>query len=135
MKYFTPDLLARFGSSDEAVADAAEKEWDGKQKEYRKYLQSISARDDGPGFDLRDRLFHENSLLCKALRTTLTVEQYARYEPHVRQLLAERHRLAADLGLGKTSMLARQRVDHRRRPADDGPLGAAWRPGGPGADR
>jgi hypothetical protein len=41
MKYFTPDLLARFGSSDEAVADAAEELWDQKQKEYKKYLQSI----------------------------------------------------------------------------------------------
>jgi len=43
MKYFTPDLLTRFGSDDDAVADAASAEWDRVHADYRNHLQAIRA--------------------------------------------------------------------------------------------
>src|SRR5436853_357764 len=43
MKYFTPDLLARFGSDDDAVADAASAEWEQVHATYLQHLQSIRA--------------------------------------------------------------------------------------------
>jgi hypothetical protein len=41
MKYFTPDLLARFGSDDDAVADAASVEWEQALAAYLQHLQAI----------------------------------------------------------------------------------------------
>jgi hypothetical protein len=41
MKYFTPDLLARFGSPDDDIADAANAEWEEALKQYRKHLKDI----------------------------------------------------------------------------------------------
>jgi hypothetical protein len=43
MKYFTPDLIERLGSTDEAVAGAAHEEWEGALQRYESYLQSIDA--------------------------------------------------------------------------------------------
>lgn len=42
--------------------------------------------------NLQAGLFHEESLLCKALPNTLTPEQFARYDGLVRERLAARHR-------------------------------------------
>lgn len=41
MKYFTPDLLARFGSAEEAVADTAHEEWEQRQEAYLEHLAAI----------------------------------------------------------------------------------------------
>jgi len=41
MKYFTPELLARYGSSDDRVADAAHAEWEAATERYQKHLRSI----------------------------------------------------------------------------------------------
>lgn len=41
MKYLTPELLARYGSSDDQVADAAHAEWEAAAEQYRKHLGSI----------------------------------------------------------------------------------------------
>jgi hypothetical protein len=79
-----------------------------KLREFRREMTDL-------GSTFESGLFHENSLLCKALRTTLTVEQYARYEPHVRQLLAERHRLAAERAIQILERRVAFREDERRR--------------------
>ncbi|MGL4553492.1 MAG: hypothetical protein ACRC33_20185 [Gemmataceae bacterium] len=39
MKYFTPELLARFRSADDDVADAAAEEWARAQARYERYLE------------------------------------------------------------------------------------------------
>jgi hypothetical protein len=39
MKYFTPELLARFRSADDDVADAAAEEWARAQARYERYLK------------------------------------------------------------------------------------------------
>jgi hypothetical protein len=41
MKYFTPSLIERLGSADEAVAGAAQEEWEKILERYEAYLQSI----------------------------------------------------------------------------------------------
>jgi hypothetical protein len=41
MKYFTPDLLHRFRSEDEAMGDAAQEEWDRASEKYRKHLERL----------------------------------------------------------------------------------------------
>lgn len=41
MKYFTPELLERFQSDDDEVADAAQEEWDRRCADYRKRLEWV----------------------------------------------------------------------------------------------
>lgn len=41
MKYFTYDLLKRYGSPDERIADAADREWERATVAYRKRLETI----------------------------------------------------------------------------------------------
>jgi hypothetical protein len=41
MKYFTPELLTRFGSPDDRVADAAQAEWEAATAKYQKHFRSI----------------------------------------------------------------------------------------------
>jgi len=43
MKYFTRDLIERCGSTDDAVAGAAEREWEAANSRYEEHLQSIEA--------------------------------------------------------------------------------------------
>src|SRR5262245_44703185 len=41
MKYFTPELLTRYGSPDDAIADAASVEWEKAAARYTESLRSI----------------------------------------------------------------------------------------------
>lgn len=41
MKYFTPDLIERYGSLDDEVADAADQDWENAVKRYRRLLERI----------------------------------------------------------------------------------------------
>src|SRR5262249_21370660 len=41
MKYFTPDLIERFGSPDDAVARAADAEWESLGEQYEQHLRDI----------------------------------------------------------------------------------------------
>ncbi len=43
MKFFTPDLLERFGSEDEQVALAAQEELEQRSEEYARHLRAIEA--------------------------------------------------------------------------------------------
>jgi hypothetical protein len=44
MNYFTPDLILRVGSPDDAIADAASEEWEVVHERYLKHLDSIKPR-------------------------------------------------------------------------------------------
>ena len=44
MKFFTPDLLERFGSEDHLVASAAQDEWEERAEEYARNLSEIEVR-------------------------------------------------------------------------------------------
>ena len=41
MKYFTPDLLAKYGSLDDQIADAAHLEWEAATERYQKHFRLI----------------------------------------------------------------------------------------------
>jgi hypothetical protein len=43
MKYFTPDLVVRYGSDDPATWKAADAEWDERCQRYSAYLNSVKA--------------------------------------------------------------------------------------------
>ena len=43
MKYMTPELLARFRSENDDIADAAAEEWDRQCEAYREHLKTIRA--------------------------------------------------------------------------------------------
>jgi hypothetical protein len=44
MKYFTPDLLGRFGSEDEPIASTAQDEWEEACARYNAYLASVKSQ-------------------------------------------------------------------------------------------
>jgi len=48
MKYMTPELLARFRSDDDAIAEAAAEEWERRGEEYRARLDGIRSRSGLP---------------------------------------------------------------------------------------
>ena len=41
MKFFTPDLIDRFGSEDDGIALAAQQEFEGRSEEYLRQLREI----------------------------------------------------------------------------------------------
>jgi hypothetical protein len=51
MKYFTPELLKRYASKDEAIAEAADAEWERACKAYRKHLHAIQPKLPKPAQD------------------------------------------------------------------------------------
>ncbi len=59
MKYFTPELIARLGSTDEDVADAADAEWDEIHERYVQHLQEIRSRMPEHQRQVEDLLLHD----------------------------------------------------------------------------
>jgi hypothetical protein len=69
MKFFTPDLLARFGSADDATADAAHREWEQADGKYRKRLDRIRAKLPPAARELTRRFcLHDARLLTLGVR-------------------------------------------------------------------
>jgi len=67
MKYFTPDLLARFRSLDDAVAEAASVEWQHQCEAYTKHLKEIRLDlSSGARRVLRRYQFHDAKVLTIA---------------------------------------------------------------------
>jgi len=44
MKYFTPDLMLRYGSQDDDIADAANEEWEHRQEVYLGRLKELGSK-------------------------------------------------------------------------------------------
>lgn len=59
MRYFTPDLLARFRSEDDAVADAADAEWEKAGEAYRRRLRAVDDRLSDDARMLSDLCLHD----------------------------------------------------------------------------
>lgn len=69
MKYFTPDLLARFGSMDDAVADAAHQEWEEVNAKYLEHLREIRPKLPRAAKSLlRHHCLHDAKLLALGIR-------------------------------------------------------------------
>lgn len=59
MRYFTPDLLARFRSEDDVVADEADEAWNRAGGAYRKRLQAIDEKLSDDARMLADLCLHD----------------------------------------------------------------------------
>ncbi len=59
MNYFTPELIARYGSADDAVARAAEKEWEETLERYNRHVEAILPRAPGGVAGLDGLLLHD----------------------------------------------------------------------------
>src|SRR5438132_9865325 len=68
MKYFTAELMARLGSPDDAVANAAAAEWDQILERYEHRLQQIRAEMPQHDREYNDLLLHDADILSIARR-------------------------------------------------------------------
>jgi hypothetical protein len=59
MKYFTPELLHRYGSSDPAVYRTAAEEWEGRCERYKAYIETAKAHMPAGLLDLDRYLLHD----------------------------------------------------------------------------
>ncbi len=63
MRYFTPDLFARYNSADEAVADEADAEWEAALAAYRAHLDAVRGELPPPVRELAELCLHDAELL------------------------------------------------------------------------
>jgi hypothetical protein len=69
MKFFTPDLLIRFGSTDDAIADAAQDEWETAHRQYLDHLREIRSKLPRSVQDFLRRIcLHDARLLTLGIR-------------------------------------------------------------------
>jgi hypothetical protein len=69
MKFFTPDLLLRFGSLDDAIAHAAQEEWEEVNRKYLDHLEKIRPKlPRGVRSLLRNFCLHDAGLLALGLQ-------------------------------------------------------------------
>jgi hypothetical protein len=66
MRYFTRDLLDRYGSLDDSVADAAHEEWEQASARYRAHLDTIRTSLPPSFRDLLDRYALHNAHVRRA---------------------------------------------------------------------
>ena len=66
MKFFTPDLLERYGSADPATASAAEAEWEAVSERYAEHLKRLEPELPVQLRQLSDLLLHDAALLSLA---------------------------------------------------------------------
>jgi hypothetical protein len=59
MKFFTRELLERYGSQDDMVANAADAEWEAVLERYERYLQSIEGQLPEPIREFTKLLLHD----------------------------------------------------------------------------
>src|SRR5262245_53775489 len=70
MNFFTPDLLVRYGSTDDAVADAAHQEWEKVHQDYLEHLRVIR-----PKLPRAVKSFFRNFCLHDAKLLTLGIRE------------------------------------------------------------
>lgn len=76
MTYFTPDLLARFGSEDDQLADAAHEEVELRTEEYVRAIQDIKPKLPSRFRDLLDRFYlHDARVLPQSSLTETDLER------------------------------------------------------------
>jgi hypothetical protein len=67
MRYFTPELMERLGSSDRDVARAADQEWDRRLEDYEAHLGRLEPFFSEPFQPFNALLLHDARVLCLAL--------------------------------------------------------------------
>lgn len=64
MRFFTPELFVQFNSSDDAVADRANEDWEAALQEYRKHLDGLRDQMPDPVRKLAALRLHDAELLA-----------------------------------------------------------------------
>ena len=64
MKFFTPELLIRFNSSDDAMADRADEDWETAIRDYRRHLDELSDQMSAQLKKLAGLCLHDAELLA-----------------------------------------------------------------------
>jgi hypothetical protein len=64
MKYFTPELLAKYGAHDEKVADAAHVEWEGATEKYQNDFRAIQSQLPKKFRALLQRYYFHDARVC-----------------------------------------------------------------------
>lgn len=105
MNYLTPDLLARFRSLDDEVAEAASAEWERRCEAYNQHIKAIRAHlSRGARRLLRCCSFHDAKVLAlaadDALHFSLLLERNKPGEREGKQRLELRYRLAGGVAKG-----------------------------------
>jgi hypothetical protein len=59
MRFFTPELYLRFASSDDAIADEANTEWDAVSEAYRRHTQQLRERSRFGLGEIASACFHD----------------------------------------------------------------------------
>jgi len=102
MKYFTPDLLARYGSADDRIADAADVEWEIATEAYQKHFRSIE-RELPKKFRslLRRYQFHDATVSFvgmndQVLHLTVQLDAPPRETIFLRYLLVDEFKMVSD---------------------------------------
>jgi hypothetical protein len=122
MKYLTPDLLARFRSLDDSVAEAASAEWQRQCEAYNKHLKEIRT-DLSPGVRrlLRRHQFHDAKVLTMASdevpHFSFFLEMNEPTEEGGKKRLELRYRLVGGVGKGY------EMVEHNVLAGDGKPFG------------
>ena len=115
MKYFTPELLKRYASKDEAISEAAGVQWERACKAYRKHLKEIQPQLPRPAQD-----FLQNCNLHDAQLITFGVGK----GPDTLSLLFQLDGTEECLLL--TYWLQRHQSEFTFPEADQGPLEVEW---------
>jgi hypothetical protein len=101
MKYMTPDLLARFRSPDDDVADAADSEWERQAKAYTQHLREIRKDLTGGVRRLLRYNLHDAKVLTMAVdevpHFSLFLELDEPGEPDGKKRLELRYRLVSSV--------------------------------------
>jgi hypothetical protein len=71
MKFFTPELIDRFGSPDDDVADAAMDEWEQRSDSYRKHLDTLRQYLPVDFRNLLDRYRLHDAAVVQGLRSSV----------------------------------------------------------------
>lgn len=79
MRFFTPELFLRVNSSDDAVADAAQEEWEAATEAYRHHLKKALRGATQSVAELARECFHDAAV--QSWNYGARVEQMARFVP------------------------------------------------------
>jgi hypothetical protein len=104
MKYFTPDLLQRFGSSNDVIADAAQAEWEQASARYVDELRAIKKHMPRRLRELLRRFSFHDARLCFVGMHEQSLHLSVQLDPHPKQTVFVRYRLTEEVQMTRHSM-------------------------------
>lgn len=109
MKFFTPDLLTRYGSLDDQVADVAHIEWEAATEKYQKHFRSVQRHLPNKLRGLLRRYNLHDAKVCfvgldnQVLHVTLQLDTPSRETIFLRYRLVSEVKMVAHANAGNES--------------------------------